>query len=474
METLCVPREQAGYAVYAASLEGVGYVKGKNFYRHHQDRDPTKRPLVIHPPLGNLWVGTNVLVHRVGLSTENDIDRLIGKSAEATIPAGISEVTKSAGVLDAPEMVCFPLKASLGYLKEALMRFEELRATDSNHYPLIIGHESTGTCKERTYSRVQEVKLQDFSKRAFGRVDFDFYSIKDSTEGIYEFVTFLLKQTDRWKEGDTAYNMAKGWEVVGFINEGTACFKMAERFERAARHSQSLVALDQCLTQAPVFYQADDILKRAKLMLASDLSIQQKKTAIKGYEDELWKAVNKNTQRDKPKGVIVLTGEIFHTEEMEAVSANLGKELVSRGYYFEKHSGIDHYLGKVDFSLNHLFRLGFKRFLQGLNPFYKDERLKLATRGGLSRDVGGHSLDIVALIEKVKEQQNRGRRKYDGIIEIMPFNCAPEVVASNVVNLRGVIYQQFAFDEQSAKAGVVTRLEGYLDRIANNKRRSLI
>lgn len=470
MSAICELR--ADYPVYASPIEGVVYIPGENLYRHCKERDPNVKPLIIYPPLGNIWIPVDYILHSLGLATVSDLKILAGDTNAAVVPPRITEKTKSLGVRDSPEMVCFPLKATIGYLEESLIEFERLREIPGFHYyPLIFGHESTGTCRERVYNRIQEARLQDFTQKSFGHADFDFYAVRDSIRGIYEFVGFLLKQTGNWKEGNVSYNLKRGHEMISLINEGMACFKMAEEFERDVRYSQSLVASDEYSKQSPAFYEDSRILQQARIVLASSDPLPQKKAKIAKFRDTLRRLTKSNMKRNQPRGVIATTGEIFHNEEMETVSADIGIELVSRGYFFEKHSGIGRYIDKFDFSLRNLAGLIINYMVRYCNPFYEDERRQLAARGGLTHDVGGHSLDIVALVQQVKEQQRKGIR-IDGIIELLPFGCLPEVVIASVMDLSGVKYLRLMFDELSGKAGVITRLEAYLDMIARLQIRS--
>jgi benzoyl-CoA reductase/2-hydroxyglutaryl-CoA dehydratase subunit BcrC/BadD/HgdB len=62
----------------------------------------------------------------------------------------------------------------------------------------------------------------------------------------------------------------------------------------------------------------------------------------------------------------------------------------------------------------------------------------------------------------------------DGLIHVAPFNCTPELVAqSALVALhrdRGMPVLNLLFDEQTGRAGVLTRLEAFVDMLWTARR----
>ena len=79
----------------------------------------------------------------------------------------------------------------------------------------------------------------------------------------------------------------------------------------------------------------------------------------------------------------------------------------------------------------------------------------------LGRDVGGFALP------SLKEAVSFVREGIDGLIHLAPFNCTPEIVAVSVLpNLardHDVPLLALSFDEHSGEAGLVTRLEAFVD-----------
>ncbi len=87
----------------------------------------------------------------------------------------------------------------------------------------------------------------------------------------------------------------------------------------------------------------------------------------------------------------------------------------------------------------------------------------------LARDVGGFALP------SLKEAVAFVRDGIDGLIHLAPFNCTPEIVAAGVLSRlardHDVPLLALSFDEHSGEAGLVTRLEAFVDLLERRARR---
>jgi predicted nucleotide-binding protein (sugar kinase/HSP70/actin superfamily) len=87
----------------------------------------------------------------------------------------------------------------------------------------------------------------------------------------------------------------------------------------------------------------------------------------------------------------------------------------------------------------------------------------------LGRDVGGFALP------SLKEAVTFVREGIDGLIHLAPFNCTPEIVAVSVLPRlardHDVPLLTLSFDEHSGEAGLVTRLEAFVDLLDRRARR---
>ena len=89
--------------------------------------------------------------------------------------------------------------------------------------------------------------------------------------------------------------------------------------------------------------------------------------------------------------------------------------------------------------------------------------------GYLNAFVGGHGLETVGATVHFAGQG------YDGVVQVAPFTCMPEIVAHSVLPAvtrdHGIPTLSLYLDEQSGVAGIVTRLEAFVDLLEARKLR---
>lgn len=92
--------------------------------------------------------------------------------------------------------------------------------------------------------------------------------------------------------------------------------------------------------------------------------------------------------------------------------------------------------------------------------------LKLA-QGYLHDLVGGHGLNTVA------NTVDYARRGFDGVIQLLPLTCMPEIIAQSILPRVAEDYQtpvlSLTLDEHSSGTGLQTRLEAFIDLIRDRK-----
>ena len=108
------------------------------------------------------------------------------------------------------------------------------------------------------------------------------------------------------------------------------------------------------------------------------------------------------------------------------------------------------------------------------NPFTlflglrEKERSFKAARPYLSRYIGGDGLQTVG--EKVLHAND-----WDGLVHIEPFGCLPEIMARNIMpsTKEQLPVLNLMYDEHTGRAGVINRLEAFVDMIKRKKKNSL-
>ena len=92
-----------------------------------------------------------------------------------------------------------------------------------------------------------------------------------------------------------------------------------------------------------------------------------------------------------------------------------------------------------------------------------------AAKPYLRWNVGGEGLVTVG------NAVMHAKRGIDGLVELLPFTCIPEIAALNILPRISRDYNlpiiSFILDEQSGRAGMRTRLEAFVDLL--NRRREI-
>ncbi|MGQ9779470.1 MAG: hypothetical protein ACUVRM_06295 [Bacillota bacterium] len=151
-----------------------------------------------------------------------------------------------------------------------------------------------------------------------------------------------------------------------------------------------------------------------------------------------------------------LAGEIYMVLE-PAANFGLERRLGEKGVEVVRHLCLSRWLGEqlrrcLGFDVSHL-------------------RARELARPYLGHPVGGHGLESVARAVEA------GVNRLDGMIHLAPFTCMPEIVAGSVLpgvsEDFGLPILRLSLDEHTAEAGVLTRLEAFLDLAARKRDRGM-
>lgn len=455
-------RANLRYAVYSPPTEGVTYIDGENFHRHYigEHRKPNSKPILICPPLGKVWVAVDYIAHSLGFLTATDLRQ--------GVPLSASNQIINLGVKLSPADICYPYKPMLGSHTQMALEIEhskdKLEACCGPTYNIHLGHASAGTCRERVYSTAMEFALHYFYQETLGHNDFDFYSGKETGEGIKDLIFYLKRVSEGDNDGNQLRTALGAWDMLGLVNETVERLDMIEKFEDEVRFTECLIA-DAANGSKKVFHEAEEILRKAKLGIASiDLPNDAKKEAFGKYRVELKKLEDEEKQRPEPLARVAIGGEIHCVEETD-----IEEELVLRGFYPENTMGLSRYTSRFDLSPQNLLKktaTAFAREAFGIEP--RNEMAELASEAGLTRCVGGHGRETVELIVKILKEIV----SYDGVIIEKPFNCLPQIVAQNIISQlpkKGLPIIHLDIDEQTGRSGLITRIEAFTDLVLRRR-----
>jgi len=333
---------------------------------------------------------------------------------DVIVPPPSTQHTLSLGVRHSPEFVCLPFKLILGNLIEAL----DLGADT------LLMVEGAGLCRMSYYARLLEETLRElgysfrmittrlFEKRIFGLPDFlRLFAPHASLGDIVAALRLGLAKASALDEVERAVQQTRPRE----LNRGGA----------DAIWQETITALDRAENLAAIQHVKEHSLFRLR-RLPQDREIKPVRVGIIG---ELF---------------VVL--EPFSNLEVESELGGLGAE-VHRTIMLSQWAA---------FSL-----------LWSALGFSHHQRVHAAARPYLKRDVGGDGW------ESVGETVLHAQHGFDGMVHLAPFTCVPEVIAQNLMPATTAQWDipvlTITCDEQQGKAGLVTRLEAFVDLLGRRR-----
>ena len=336
---------------------------------------------------------------------------------EPFIPPYTSKKTLSLGTKHSPEAICLPYKLILGNFIEAI-------EGGADYVAMIT---SPGCCRLGQYGNSIENALVDMGYHA-RYVELSLY---DGIKGMYNVLKDISGKNDpilfarainiairkMFLLDDLEENLA--YYSAREINQGDADkhYAKALQYVKDVEHSRDL--------------------KRAKKLAFDEM---------------------KKVQIDPKKEVlnVDLTGEIYLVCDSFS-NQNITKELGKMGVQVRRSLTVSSFIKDAIIP---------KAFREGETHLQRAYRM---AKPYLMRDIGGDSLECVSDVAYANE------RGIDGIIHISPFTCMPEIMSQNIFPAMrencDIPILPLIMDEQTGKAGYLTRLEAFVDLMRRRKRK---
>jgi len=338
---------------------------------------------------------------------------------DAFVPPYTSKKTLSFGTKNSPEAICLPYKLILGNFIEAI-------EGGADYVAMIT---SPGICRLGEYGNNIKNTLEDLGYKA----NYIELSLYDGIKGMYRFLSNLTGENNPVK-------------IIKAIN---ICIRKIFVMDE----------LDSLLS----YYRAREIkLGDAEKRYKKGLSLVKvaDKTAELSKARESAIDIIKTTNIDENREVlhVDLTGEIFLVND-EFSNQYIEKELGRMGVETRRSLTVGSFL--KDAIIPKAFRKGETHL----------ERAERMAKPYLTRDIGGDSLECISDVAYADE------RGIDGIIHISPFTCMPEIMSQNIFpSMREdckIPILALIMDEQTGRAGYVTRLEAFVDLMRRKKRKMI-
>lgn len=337
------------------------------------------------------------------------------------VPPRPTQRTLSLGVRYSPEFACFPLKLNLGNFIEAY----EMGADT------ILMAGGVGPCRFGYYAQVQREILKDLGYKL------DLIVLEPPRGHMDDLLNQIkqLKVKASWVDVIRASRLA--WKKL----------KAVENIERAAQKSRPRAAVPAQVNK----------LQRSALFAVDEASdARSVDEIVSEYKRDLLTLVKRRdevrTGKEAPVrvgivGEIYMVLEPFANQNLEEILGGLGAE-------------VDRSIFLSDWAFHHIF-------LDALR-IKKGGSVKEAARPYLRHFVGGEGL------ESVGNTVLYARKGFDGVIQVMPFTCMPEIVAQSILvkvsKDLDIPVLHLTLDEHSGEAGLQTRLEAFVDLLQWRRR----
>ena len=331
---------------------------------------------------------------------------------ELVVPPPPNQEALQLGTRYSPEFACLPFKLNLGNMIQALER----GATD------ILMPGGFGPCRFGYYAVIQELILK--------RLGFSFRMARaDDPDSLNNMVT-TIKEISGIQSKREAYRLfffiLEKLAVIDWAQQKYLAIKPLEREKGKTDQvlKEAIGLIDRCLTYPR--------------LLRIWLKVRRSFSGISKDRRELLQ--------------VGLVGEIFMLLE-PFTNMHIEEKLSKMGVKLSKSVWLSDWL-------NDRFR--FK-------PFRRNQ-FQLAwkwARPYMEFPAGGES------IKTVGKSLDYARKGYDGVIQIMPFTCMPELVAQTALSKISRDFNlpvlTLIYDEHTGPTGLQTRLEAFADLLYHKR-----
>ncbi len=341
--------------------------------------------------------------------------------AKVVIPPANSNEALELGVRNSIEGICLPYKLNLANYMMAL---------DKGANTLMM-FQAPGSCRLGNYTKMAQKTLKQMGYK-FDMVIFDMYKSK-------------MVQT-----------LQAFWHVTHCLNP--YCY-----YKGFSLGFNKLFAIDTA--ERLLFYTRPRELNKGDaekcyhkwLRIADETNSVRKAKRLKKQVIEDFKKIPIDKDKKVPK--VYLIGEFFVLLD-PYTNQNIEKELGEMGVEVQRQIMFSDWLEHV------------------LKPsiFYKKEshreRCVKYAKKYMKRAIGGEC------IETIGDTVYAAKHGIDGIIHISPFSCMPEIVAQNILpkvsKNENIPVLSLVLDEQTGKAGYITRIEAFIDLIKRRQQKYAI
>lgn len=333
------------------------------------------------------------------------------------IPSFNNKKALETGTKYAPEMACLPLKMNLGNYIEAYKKGADT--------VLIVG--GCGPCRFGYYCEMSREILQD------NGYDMDVLTLELPNGDIKEFLRRIKKLTG-------GFNIYK---ILKVIKNTIMVAKKVDDLERLTFKFRPIEIKKGSVDKIYTGFQNKVLEAKGSGEILK--LIEKTKNQILRLE------IDKKINPIK----IGIVGEIYTTIDY-FTSFNIEKTLGNMGVEVDRAITIS------DWIIEHI--------VKNILPIKKDDGFKIAAKPYLGAMIGGHAQETIG------NTVIYANKNYDGVIQIYPLTCMPEIVAESILPSierdLGFPILTLIIDELTGEAGYMTRVEAFIDLLEKRRERT--
>ncbi|HEY3375237.1 MAG TPA: hypothetical protein VGK02_09265 [Candidatus Aquicultor sp.] len=329
------------------------------------------------------------------------------------VPPQTSAKTLQLGLRYSPEFACLPLKITIGNFIEALEQGADTL--------LMAG--GVGPCRFGYYAEIQRCVLEDAGYK------FDMIVLEPPAAGWKLFV-------------DTLKLLAPGKSVYQIWRLVRVSFKKARMMDELEKYTLKYRCYE--------LHQGDSTRAYKKALAIIDAAYSEAEIdAVCEEAFAVLEGVEKDMERDVLKMGII--GEFFILLE-PFINFDVEEWLGNMGVSLDRSVYVTDWISPST-----------KNPIMGIS----DEEIAQAAKPYLNHFVGGEGLPSVG------HSVIYGCEGFDGILHLFPFTCMPDTIAKSILPQVSRDFDipsiSFVIDEQTGRAGTLTRLEAFLDLLNSKK-----
>jgi len=320
--------------------------------------------------------------------------------------------TMSLGTMYSPEFACIPFKILLGTYLEAIEMGAEVIVSSGGH----------GPCRAGYYGILQQKIIEDLG---YDTKIIIFDSFAKTYKEFISKLSWLIKTGNKsWWQLYQAFKPTwaklKALDEIELLSHDIRPFEI-NTGETTRVYRKCLELMDEPVTK-PQILEAKEVC----LKLLKDIPQDQSRVPLK----------------------IGIIGEIYVLIEPFAnldIQATLGE----MGVYTERAMNLFHWL------------------TENTKVSHQEKKIIKAAQPYLREKIGGHGINSIG------ETIIYAERGFNGVIQIAPFSCIPEIVAKGILPQvsqdHGIPVMTIFLDEMMGKAGMQTRLEAFVDLLQQKR-----